>query len=120
MGVLDSFGNQLLVCARLWLSGSRVIPGGVKKKRARPDSALKGHRNPSNSRPAPRLKWGLILVLLLCAGAVAGIGLALRPRFKKPVPSVRYVPRPQGTVTFNKDVAPIIFDRCTYCHRPGL
>jgi tetratricopeptide (TPR) repeat protein len=47
------------------------------------------------------------------------MSLALRPRSKKAVPSDRYVPRPQGTLTFNTDVAPIVFDRCAYCHRPG-
>ena len=30
-----------------------------------------------------------------------------------------YVPRPKGSLTFNKDVAPIIFQRCSVCHRPG-
>src|SRR5687768_844214 len=30
-----------------------------------------------------------------------------------------YVPRPKGSVTFNKHVAPIIFEHCSTCHRPG-
>ena len=30
-----------------------------------------------------------------------------------------YVPRPKGTVTFNKDIAPIIFTHCSGCHRTG-
>ena len=30
-----------------------------------------------------------------------------------------YLPRPAGSVTFNKDIAPIIFKNCTSCHRPG-
>ena len=60
----------------------------------------------------------MILLLFLFVGLVAGIGLALRPRFNNPVRSDRYMPRPPGTLTFNKDVAPIIFDRCAYCHRP--
>ena len=29
------------------------------------------------------------------------------------------MPRPLQTLTFNKDLAPIVFDRCGYCHRPG-
>jgi len=61
----------------------------------------------------------MMLLLFLFVGLVAGIGLALRPRFNNPVRSDRYTPRPRGTLTFNKDVAPIIFDRCAYCHRPG-
>jgi mono/diheme cytochrome c family protein len=28
-------------------------------------------------------------------------------------------PRGKGTVTFNKDVAPLLFRRCASCHRPG-
>src|SRR5438477_11918480 len=27
--------------------------------------------------------------------------------------------RKQGTLTFNKDVAPIVFHNCASCHRPG-
>ena len=92
----------------MWLSWSRVIPGGVKKKRARSDRASKGRRNPSSSRPTASLKWGPILLVLLCAVVVAGIGFALRPRFTKPVSTERYVPRPQGILTFNKDIAPNI------------
>jgi hypothetical protein len=30
-----------------------------------------------------------------------------------------YVPRPKGELTFNKDVAPIVFQHCSACHRPG-
>jgi hypothetical protein len=29
------------------------------------------------------------------------------------------VPLAKGTVTFNKDIAPIMFENCTSCHRPG-
>ncbi len=30
-----------------------------------------------------------------------------------------YVQRSRGTVTFNKDVASIMFEKCAVCHRPG-
>jgi Flp pilus assembly protein TadD len=30
-----------------------------------------------------------------------------------------YVPRAKGTVTFNKDIAPIVFQNCASCHHPG-
>jgi len=30
-----------------------------------------------------------------------------------------YVPRPPGSVTFSKDIAPVIFRHCASCHRPG-
>jgi len=29
-----------------------------------------------------------------------------------------YVPRPRGTITYNKDVAPIFNEHCLNCHRP--
>jgi tetratricopeptide (TPR) repeat protein len=30
-----------------------------------------------------------------------------------------YRPRPRGALTFNKNIAPILFQRCAMCHRPG-
>lgn len=30
-----------------------------------------------------------------------------------------YAPRPKGTLTFSKHIAPIIYDQCASCHRPG-
>src|SRR5688572_22148200 len=30
-----------------------------------------------------------------------------------------YVPKPKGTVIFNKDIAPIVFSNCSGCHHPG-
>ncbi len=30
-----------------------------------------------------------------------------------------YRPRPRGTLTFTKDVAPLMFKHCAACHRPG-
>ena len=31
----------------------------------------------------------------------------------------RYAAKPKGTVTFNKDIAPIVFNHCSGCHHPG-
>ncbi len=30
-----------------------------------------------------------------------------------------YHPRPKGSVTFAKDIAPLVFEHCAPCHRPG-
>jgi hypothetical protein len=30
-----------------------------------------------------------------------------------------YVPKLRGSVTFNKDIAPVVFQNCTGCHHPG-
>jgi hypothetical protein len=54
---------------------------------------------------------GCLPVLLACL--IAGCGKSNEPRGEV------YVPRPAGTVTFNKDIAPIVFNNCSGCHRPG-
>ncbi len=33
--------------------------------------------------------------------------------------SEEYVPLPEGTLTFCRDIAPIVFEKCSGCHRPG-
>ena len=30
-----------------------------------------------------------------------------------------YVPKPKGSVTFSKDIAPIVFQNCAGCHHAG-
>lgn len=52
--------------------------------------------------------------MLLVAGVAAAGWFAWHPR-KAP----GYNPRPRGTVTFNKEIAPIVFGHCAGCHRPG-
>src|SRR5262245_4936250 len=32
---------------------------------------------------------------------------------------VSYEPKPPGALTFSNDIAPIIFNNCASCHRPG-
>jgi Flp pilus assembly protein TadD len=89
----------------------------VKKKRARREAARQPPQNARAVRPALDWTWGLALVLLLIAAGV--LVVLIRPKFQKYAPAGRYASRSPGTLTFNKDVAPIIFDRCSYCHRPG-
>jgi len=33
-------------------------------------------------------------------------------------PDPSYVPRAEGTLTFTKDIAPIVYENCSSCHRP--
>ena len=35
---------------------------------------------------------------------------------RQPAP---YLPHPAGTLTFNKQIAPLVLDNCATCHRPG-
>ena len=50
----------------------------------------------------------LIVALAVAVGACGDSG-----------PADEYAPRPRGTLTFNKDIAPILFEDCSPCHRPG-
>jgi hypothetical protein len=36
-----------------------------------------------------------------------------------PTEGAKYIPRPRGEITFTKDIAPIVFQNCAGCHRPG-
>jgi Flp pilus assembly protein TadD len=36
-----------------------------------------------------------------------------------PLPAPPYSPRPTGTLSFSADIAPIVFQKCAPCHRPG-
>jgi tetratricopeptide (TPR) repeat protein len=78
-------------------------------------------RRSHKSKPRNRRSGRPVLVVgLLAIVAVAYcFKLTMRNRFPRSLSEVQYVPRPPGSVTFTKDVAPIIFNRCTGCHRPG-
>jgi len=62
--------------------------------------------------PVPSLETpaGLLaLVAALVTGAPASAGAAEPP----------VAPRPAGPLTFTRDIAPIVFQECAGCHRPG-
>ena len=54
---------------------------------------------------------GLLAAALTVPVSIALIGCGSGPE-RPPAPS-------GGTVTFNRDVAPILFENCAVCHRPG-
>src|SRR3989441_12992592 len=55
-------------------------------------------------------------LLLLLALVPVRMEAGEKPKAPSPEPSAA---RKQGTLTFNKDVAPIVFQHCASCHRPG-
>ncbi len=71
----------------------------------------------------------LVLPALLLAAACgddAGEDVAPAPRGSSPPAEVAvvderasYSPRPPGTLSFNEQIAPIVFENCSGCHRPG-
>jgi hypothetical protein len=89
-------------------------------KKAKPRSARSSGKNINATPPNPR-QLRQIIVGLIALGTVAAALWALQkhsahsPTTTPPA----YVSHPRGTLTFNKDVAPIIFNKCSFCHRPG-
>jgi tetratricopeptide (TPR) repeat protein len=56
-----------------------------------------------------RLVQSAIVVVSLCAAASDGAAQPVAPA----------APHPDQPVTFSRELAPVIFDRCAVCHRPG-
>ncbi len=64
------------------------------------------------------------VLMLLGAGLLASGGNLWGAAPAKGVPASpavepEYVPRPRGSLTFNREIAPVIFQNCSGCHRPG-
>lgn len=69
---------------------------------------------PPSDRPAPALDAGA------SQAAAPVVTRALEPPPEpEPVLEAPYAPRPPGTLTFNADIAPIVFENCAGCHRPS-
>ncbi len=85
----------------------------MKQKRARqPESSTVA--KPRRSGVARQLQW---LWALLLAGAL-GVPLLLQFRAQSRGSNPQTA-SPETRLTFHKDIAPIVFTRCAYCHRPG-
>src|SRR5205823_595155 len=100
--------------------GRRLLhPRAGMKKRNKRDRAANPRRvsaSPGSPKKRPLWRVGFALV-----GVVSLIvaGMALRSTSANRNSSPGYIPRPPGTVTFTKDVAPILLQNCASCHRPG-
>ncbi len=85
-------------------------------------------KKPNKSKPAPKNLMpppepetaGTRLVRWLVGFGIMGaaVAYAWMQRPQTP-PFAVYVPRPVGQLTFDKDIAPIVFRNCAECHRPG-
>jgi hypothetical protein len=84
--------------------------GKADKSAKRRQQRVKGEDIP---RQRPPFLWVLVFVL------GAGLGIAAWKILNPPHRAEIYKSRPQGTVTFTKDIAPIVFENCSTCHRPG-
>jgi len=79
-----------------------------------------GSRRKSGKALRPK-RSGRFRALLAGGLALALVGAAGWFLFARPknVAPQYYVTRPRGSVTFNKNIAPIVFENCGGCHRPG-
>src|SRR5579862_6759513 len=68
----------------------------------------------------PKLKLWICTTVIIAGSAAAS--LAFGPHasaLDKDTKPAAYSPRLKGSVTFTKDIAPIMFSQCTSCHRHG-
>jgi len=73
-------------------------------------------RVPLQNKAEPR---GRALVIAATTALLIGAALAAYKFGSRTSQQPRYHPRPVGTITYNKDVAPIMYAHCLNCHRPG-
>lgn len=52
-------------------------------------------------------------------GCAAVVGIFLWMRAQPSDSAERYVRRPQGSINFSMHIAPIVYEHCVNCHRPG-
>jgi hypothetical protein len=72
-------------------------------------------------RPPSSRKLLFVAVTLALSSAVSGVLLFLKQNQRPDAApdAVGYAKRSTGTVTFAQDIAPIIYRRCSVCHRTG-
>jgi tetratricopeptide (TPR) repeat protein len=89
-------------------------------KRRNERRQAKNLRKPLDKPRSPG-KTRVWLISFLIVGITSGVMavLMIRSSSGKSDTTRLYVPRAPGVLTFNKDVAPVIFRNCAPCHRPG-
>ena len=81
---------------------------------------MKQSAKPKSKKPQRRIGTTVAVVLCLAATIIAFTATMLLKRAaEESNPAEHFVPRPPGQLTFNKDIAPILFRHCAGCHRPG-
>ena len=89
----------------------------MSKNRKRPASPPQSEQKVKVGARA-RIQWSKIVLAALGVLALAVLGsVYFMPR--KSENAAAYVPRPKGELVFTKQVASIVFEHCTVCHRPG-
>ncbi len=76
----------------------------------------KGQPAAQDRRISPAV-W--IAVSAVIAAVAGGIVFSRRGEPTTASRETTYAPRPKGSLTFNKEIAPIVFKNCSWCHRPS-
>jgi len=79
-------------------------------------------RQKKQSRPHPSAPAEPRPPLLLFTAVIAGLLLVALATLKflgQKSDDQTYIRRPKGTITYTRDIAPIIYEQCLTCHRPG-
>src|SRR5438046_8875878 len=111
------------------MSRKRARNKNRTEKRLRPPARLSIAEQQSNagpskaSGPAARRKivWAPVAGIVLGLALIAGVGTVLpgkKTEGSREV-STQSASTRRGPVTFSRDVAPIVFQKCAGCHRPG-
>jgi hypothetical protein len=74
-------------------------------------------RNKSKKHASGPGRKGGLFIALIAGGVIAGGVIGFR-YLRGPSPE-KYGARPKGTITYTKDIAPILQRQCVNCHRPG-
>ncbi len=107
-----------------------------RKTQLRPNSAASRkppdqHRDETKRTSDKNSKSSQIIIGLVVLSIVVALAIVLTARERAgsttanstaveiSQPAAVYSPRQAGTVTFNKDIAPIIFTQCANCHHSG-
>src|SRR5439155_16239103 len=111
------------------MSRKRARHKNRTEKLLRPPAPLSIAEQQSNADPSkatgpaarPKIIWAPVAGIVLGLALIAGFGTILagkKPESRREV-STKSASTRRGPVTFSRDVAPIVFQKCAGCHRPG-
>jgi Flp pilus assembly protein TadD len=92
----------------------------MKKKKKGGKSSGSANAKGAKVKPAKRqARWAIIGLVLAISCLAAAVFFHQRSSSLDSPAAAAYVPRAAGSITFTKDIAPVVFDKCSRCHRPG-
>src|SRR5262249_7121173 len=89
-------------------------------RKVRPRSGQFGNpKRAGDVPPAPQLSSEVTIMKRMLFAALTALTILAGAFFVVPSSSADSPAKSKAAVTFNKDVAPILFKSCVQCHRPG-